>query len=71
MSDAPCRIKPGLSANVLGYYEHDWRLIEETPSVSVPTQYSPETAWGKDRVLQPGVRRWYCTRCRTVETTDV
>jgi hypothetical protein len=44
--------------------QHDWRLIEE------------RTLWGDldaprdtDR-LDTHIARWYCTRCRTIETTE-
>lgn len=58
MVEVPCRRVP-----------HEWRLVEErnVPPLSAVSLWSRLTCVAFGPMATE--RRWYCTRCRTFETT--
>lgn len=53
---------------------HDWRLIEELPPLfEQEVDWNATIAFGRlieGKLLVPPRTRWYCTRCRLIDTRD-
>lgn len=69
MTAAGC-LGSGDVSNMYRTTPHDWRLIEEIPASLKPVGWNPQTAWAHTHELLPPKTRWYCTRCRLIETRE-